>query len=103
MQLSHNRTTGRARAVAGRLTALAVIAYAMHFAWEMAQARFFATMQSLPFWRATAWCARAAGWDVLIEFVAYSAAVLIVRDVRWPRSPRLLPSLIFIGAGLTIT
>ena len=37
-----------------RVVALAVVAFALHFAWEMGHARWFATMNELPFWTATA-------------------------------------------------
>ena len=86
-----------------RVAALALIAYALHFAWEMAQAKWFATMTELPFWTATAWCARAAGWDVAISAAAYLAASAVVRRWRWVRPLSWVALAIYLAAGLAVT
>lgn len=88
-----------------RLSAIVLAAYALHFAWEMAQAKWFTPMQELPFWSATAWCARAAGWDVVISAAAYAAAALIARDPLWPAQRRQSGAAVvaYLAAGLTIT
>lgn len=86
-----------------QLTAIVLCAYALHFAWEMRQASLFTSMGSLPFWAATAWCARAAGWDVAIGAVAYFAAALAARRFLWIRERALLPLVIYFAAGLGIT
>lgn len=86
-----------------RLFAIALTAYALHFGWEMAQMSLFTPMERLPFWQATAWCARAAGWDVVISAVAYVAAALATRSILWPRRRTALPVAIYFLAGLGIT
>lgn len=86
-----------------RIAALALVPYALHFAWEMGQAPLFATMRELPFWKGTAWCMRAAMWDVLISAVAYVAAALAALSVRWVQHPRMLHLAVYFGAGLAIT
>lgn len=86
-----------------RVATLVVITYALHFAWEMAHAKWFATMDALPFWTATAWCARAAFWDVAISGSAYAAAVLTARRARWIHEPRPLALFVYFVVGLAIT
>lgn len=86
-----------------RVAALALVAFAIHFAWEMGHARWYATMNELPFWTATAWCARAALWDVAISACAFVAAALAIRSWRWPRALELLPVAIYIASGLAVT
>ena len=86
-----------------RIAALALVAFTLHFAWEMAHAKWFATMSELPFWTATAWCARAALWDVLISAGAYLAAALASRNARWVRKPCPLPIAVYLVLGLAVT
>ena len=86
-----------------RVVALAVVAFALHFAWEMGHARWFATMNELPFWTATAWCARAALWDVAISAASYLAASLVARNTRWIRRRSALPLTVYIALGLIVT
>lgn len=86
-----------------RLFAVALAGYALHFAWEMGQASLFTPMDRLPFWQATAWCARAAGWDVVISAAAYFVAALAARSILWPRRPTPWPVAIYFLAGLAIT
>lgn len=86
-----------------RLSGIALAAYALHFAWEMGQASLFTPMDRLPFWQATAWCARAAGWDVVIGAAAYLAAALAARRIFWPRRRAPWPVAIYFLAGLAIT
>ena len=70
-----------ARAIAWKL---GVCAFALNFAWEMLQARYFEGMSQLPWWAATKLCLRATVGDVFIILVAYLAVALGVRDARWP-------------------
>lgn len=88
-----------------RLSAIAVVAYALHIAWEMAQMKWFLPMQELPFWTATAWCARAAAWDVVISAAAYAAGGLAARDARWTVQRRLSGAAVatYFLVGLAIT
>lgn len=85
------------------LFAIALAAYALHFAWEMGQASLFTPMDRLPFWQATAWCARAAGWDVVISAAAYLAAAIAARSIVWPRRSTWWAATIYFLAGLGIT
>lgn len=86
-----------------RALAIGLVAYALHFAWEMAQGGLFEGMTRLPFWSATAWCARAAAWDVVISFVSYATASAVSRDVIWPRKLRAVPVAIYLVTGIAIT
>jgi len=86
-----------------RLAAVAIAAYALHFGWEMGHATLFAPMDRLPFWTGTAWCARAAGWDVMISATAYFAAALAARQLLWVRGGAWLPCAIYLGVGLGVT
>ena len=86
-----------------RVAALAVVAFALHFVWEMGHAKWFATMKELPFWTATAWCARAALWDVAISAAAYLAASLVARNMRWIRRRSPLPLTVYVALGLIVT
>ena len=63
----------------------------------------FTPMDLLPFWRGTAWCARAAGWDVVISAVAYFAAALVARTIQWPQRRSAPAVAIYFGVGVGIT
>ena len=86
-----------------RALATGLVAYALHFAWEMAQGGLFEGMTRLPFWSATAWCARAAAWDLVISFVSYAAASVVARDAVWPNKLRAIPLAIYLVTGIAIT
>ena len=86
-----------------RALVIALVAYALHFAWEMAHGGLFETMTRLPFWTATAWCARAAAWDVVSSFASYAAASAASRDVLWPGRLRAIPLAIYLVTGIAIT
>ena len=86
-----------------RFAAIVLSAYALHFAWEMAHAPLFAPMDRLAFWQATAWCARAAAWDVAISVAAYLAAALMARRVVWIHRRERLPLAMYFAVGLAIT
>ena len=86
-----------------RLLAIALAVYALHFAWEMGHASLFTPMDRMPFWQATVWCARAAGWDVVISAAAYLAAALAARSILWPGRRTPWPVAIYFLAGLGIT
>jgi hypothetical protein len=86
-----------------RLLALAVVAFALHFGWEMAHAKWYATMDTLPFWTATAWCARAALIDVAISAGAYAVAALVARSLRWVCELCAMSVAIYFAIGLAIT
>ena len=86
-----------------RVLAIGLAAYFLHFVWEMAQGGLFETMTRLPFWSATAWCARAAAWDVVISFASYAAASVVSRDIMWPGNLRAVPLAIYLVTGMAIT
>ena len=87
----------------GRWIAVILITFALHFAWEMAQHNLYLQMQSMPFWRATAWCVRATVGDLVITTIAFSAAAMS-GGRHWPLiRRRLFPALIFLTVGILIT
>jgi hypothetical protein len=86
-----------------RWIAVILITLALHFAWEMAQGNLYLLMHSMPFWRATAFCARATAGDLVITTIAFSAAAMS-RGWHWPLlRRRLSPTLIFLTVGMLIT
>lgn len=86
-----------------RLFAVLLAAYALHFAWEMGQSTLFIPMYRLQVRTATAWCARAAGWDVVIGIAAYLAAALAARRLLWIRERKWLPVAVYFAVGLGVT
>lgn len=87
----------------GRWIAVILVTFAFHFAWEMAQHNLYLQTQSIPFWRATAWCARATVGDLVITTIAFSAAAMW-GGLHWPLIRRRLPpALIFLTVGILIT
>lgn len=87
-----------------RLAVVVVLFAALHFGWEMAQSRWFSSMEGLPFWRATSLCARATLGDLAITATSFALAAAVGRSLRWPVHRQYgLPAAIFILAGLTIT
>jgi hypothetical protein len=86
-----------------RWQAVILVTFALHFAWEMAQHNLYLQIQSMPFWRATAWCARATAGDLVITTIAFSAAAMS-GGLHWPLiRRRLSPALIFLTVGIIIT
>ena len=87
----------------GRWIAVILITLALHFAWEMAQHNLYLLMRSMPFWRATAFCARATAGDLVITTIAFAAAALS-GGRHWPLlRRRLSPTLIFLTVGILLT
>jgi len=86
-----------------RWIAVILITFALHLAWEMAQHNLYLQVQSMPFWRATAWCVRATVGDLVITTIAFSAAAMS-GGRHWPLiRRRLSPALIFLAVGILIT
>ena len=86
-----------------RWIAVILVTLAFHFLWEMAQGNLYQQMQSMPFWRATAWCARATAGDLAITTIAFSAAATS-GGLYWPLvRRRFSPALIFLAVGILIT
>ena len=86
-----------------RIVAIVLATYVLHFAWEIGHGSLFAPMDRMPFWKDMAWCARAAGWDVVISAVAYSAASLAGRRVLWVRQRAWWAFAIYFASGLAVT
>jgi hypothetical protein len=87
-----------------RWIACTLVVLAIHFAWEMGQARWFASMRGLPIWPATLLCLRAALGDLLITAAAFCVAAIAVKRIAWPDQRRLvIPAALFIITGLAIT
>ena len=86
-----------------RWIAVILITFALHFAWEMGQHSLYLLMHSLPFWRATAVCARATAGDLVITAIAFAAAAKL-GGRYWPLlRRRLSPTPIFLTVGMLIT
>ncbi|MBW3564528.1 MAG: hypothetical protein KY459_07370 [Acidobacteria bacterium] len=87
-----------------RWAAWMIAVFAMHFAWEMAQAKWFANMTELPFWTATLVCLQASAGDVVITLVAFFAAAAIVGTSKWPVTHLAAsPVTVYLTTGLVIT
>ena len=85
-------------------TAFALIVLALNFAWEMMQAKWFASMRGLSPMRATLLCFRAALGDLVIATTAFAVAALAARAVTWPAERRVVvPATVFVGVGLAVT
>lgn len=87
----------------GRWIAVLSVIFALNFAWEMAQHNLFVPMQSMPFWQATAWCAKATVGDIFITTMGFWAAA-ISGGPYWPLTRKSLsPVLSFLTVGILIT
>jgi len=87
-----------------RWAAFALIVFALNFVWEMAQGKWFASMQGLPFWHATLLCLLATIGDMVITAAAFAAAAAVVKDVVWPVGQRVVfATTLFIAFGLAIS
>ena len=86
-----------------RWLALLLFTFAMHFTWEMSQARWFAGMMDLPFWTGTFLCFRASLGDIVITAIAFAMAAGAERTMLWPRLRRVRPFALFMVTGLVIT
>ena len=81
----------------------ALLVLTLNFAWEMMQAKWFASMQGVALLRATLLCFRAALGDFVIGAVAFAAAALVARTITWPAERRVfVPAVMFVGVGLVI-
>ncbi|HVS30682.1 MAG TPA: hypothetical protein VMS98_04420 [Thermoanaerobaculia bacterium] len=86
-----------------RWLAWTAVTFAMHFVWEMSQAKWFVGMAELPFWTGTFLCLRASLGDIVITAVAFVSAAAASRTLLWPRLRRTLPFTMFMLVGLIIT
>ena len=80
-----------------------VAVFAMHFIWEISQAKWFISMTGMPFWQATYVCFRATLGDLVITALAFGAAAAVARRIEWPRKRAIIPCLVFVTTGILIT
>lgn len=83
-------------------TSLALFAFLLNFTWELLQVPFYRGIGDAPHWRATLFCLRASGGDVLIAGVAYGA-VAAAAGRLWLARPTWGRVTAFLGAGLAVT
>jgi hypothetical protein len=76
-----SRRSGWLRTIA----ALLASAFALNFAWEMAQGSLFADMQGLSFEAATLRCLLATFGDAAIILAAYLVVAALARNPAWVR------------------
>ena len=86
-----------------RWLASLLVSFSFFFVWEMAQAKFFASMEGLPFWSATVQCLTAAGGDLLISSLAFCAAAVAARTLLWPARHNPAGLVVFLVVGLAIS
>ena len=87
-----------------RWISLLLLVFALHFAWEMVQAKWFVGMYDLPFWSGVLRCFRAALGDTFITAVAFLFVAAVGSSMTWPIRDRLVvPAVAFLGVGLLIT
>lgn len=79
-----------------RYATLALVLFILNFLWEMAQARFYSSMEGLPFWSATWLCTRAAAADVALLALFFMIAALVAGDAAWPLHPTLRATSTFL-------
>lgn len=80
------------------------VVFAIHFGWEMAQARWFSSMAELAFWTGTLVCLRATVGDLAITLVAFFAAAVVAKNVVWPIGHLAAgPVVVFLAVGLAVT
>lgn len=89
-------------------TAALLLTLFAHFAWELAQACFFANLSGMPFLRHALTCFQASLGDVTIAALAYGASygatALLFRRPLWALRPNwLLPAALWVAIGLGIT
>lgn len=82
--------------------AIALFAFLLNFPWEMLQVPFFRGMADAPHWRATLFCLRATGGDVVIMVAAY-ASVAWRRGRDWLVRGGAAPVGRFIGIAFVIS
>jgi hypothetical protein len=86
-----------------RWTAFTLLVLALNFAWEMMQARWFASMRGLSPMRATLLCFRAAVGDLAIATISFTVAAIVARTAMWPAERRAgVPAAVFVATALAI-
>src|SRR6266545_7125692 len=87
-----------------RWIAFLLLVVALNFAWEMLQAKWFASMHGLALLPATLLCFRAALGDLAITAIAFALAALVAKSATWP-AKRLfvMPATVFVAVSIAIT
>lgn len=86
-----------------RWSTLALLVFALNFGWEMMQAKWFASMQGLPLWRATLLCFRASVGDLVIAAIAFAVAAVVGKGATWPVKRRVaIATTTFVVIGLVM-
>ena len=84
--------------------AASLLTLAVHYMWEMGQARFFDNMAGMPLSRHAAICFLASLGDVAIAASAYGVTGLLFRRPVWALRPRWLgPAALWVAIGLGVT
>ena len=92
------------RGAVKRWLAFALLVLTLNFAWEMMQAKWFASMEGLPLWRATLLCFRAALGDLVITAIAFALAAIVAKSATWPMQRRVaVATAAFVVIGMAIT
>src|SRR5436305_7588538 len=87
-----------------RWLVFALLVLALNFAWEMMQAKWFASMQRLPLWRGTLLCFQAALGDLVVTGIAFAAAAILARSATWPMQRRaVIAAVVFVAVAMAIT
>lgn len=81
-----------------------VVAFLLHFVWEMWQIPFYAEMTDANHWQALKLCTQATLGDGVIALLAFFLAVLISRGyLFWQRRNPLIAWSVYLSSGLLIT
>lgn len=73
------------------------------FAWEMAQAPWFANLAGMPFLAHAPVCLAASVGDVVLLAATYAVAALFARDAQWIFRPRAGSVAVWLALGLAVT
>lgn len=86
------------------ITTIYVVAFLLHFVWEMWQIPFYAEMTDADHWQALKLCTQATLGDGVIALLAFFLAVLISGgDIFWQRRNLLIAWSVYLLSGLLIT
>lgn len=80
-----------------------VIAFLLHFVWEMLQIPFYDDMMTAEHKVAVLFCAKATLGDALIAVLCYLAVAMLTRDAQWILGNLVWPFLLYIALGILVT
>lgn len=87
----------------GLITVIFIVAFFLHFVWEMWQIPFFLDMGDAPHSEVVGLCTKAAVGDAVMATIAYIMGALIARHVNWLLVPRMGSLLAYFATGLVLT